>query len=304
MAPSPLGAHNWLPMAFSPKTNLVYIPTISLEVTFTDKGIDPSTWHRTPYYSFDGGVGMAMPSGSAVGISSLVAWNPITQKQVWRVPKAATVSAGVVATAGNLVFQGDIDSSFSAFDATSGKLVWSFDAKAPVMAPPISYEVEGKQYVTVLTGAGSSLLAVSDKLKAYKIDYRTQKRRVLTFALDGTMQLPNSPVYEFTPIEDADYHADPAAEGKGAAGYGPVCLNCHGNNGIPAGLAPDLRASPAILSQDAFDSILNGALVEHGMPLFDRMPEDTKVAIRQYVRKLAHDAVVERQKNSGKYLGN
>jgi quinohemoprotein ethanol dehydrogenase len=288
LAPSPVGAHSWLPMAFSPRTGLVYIPAIDMEATYSDAGIDPKSWQRAPYYAVTGGVWPAI--GAATG-ASLVAWNPVTQKQAWRIPKVANVSGGVVATGGNLVFQGDIDHRFDAYDAESGKLLWSYDAKAPVMGPPISYEVEGRQYITVLSGAGTSLVLWGPALAQYGIGYREQKRRVLTFALNGKGMLPDSPRYTFAAVADPDYRADPAAEKDGMMVYGGTCGMCHGAYGIAAGAAPDLRASPIILDERSFAAVVrDGLLLERGMPRFDTLPDKTRQDIRQYVRKLAHDA--------------
>lgn len=293
LAPSPVGAHSWLPMAFSPQTGLVYIPAIDMEAIYSDAGVDPKSWHRGPYYAVSGGVWPAIQGATG---ASLVAWNPVTQKQVWRIPKVANVSGGVVATGGNLVFQGDIDQHFDAYDAENGKLLWVYDAKAPVMGPPISYEVEGKQYITVLSGAGTSLVLWGPALAKYGISYRDQKRRVLTFALDGKAMLPDNPRYTFSAVADPGYRSDPAAEKDGMAVYGGTCGMCHGAYGIAAGVAPDLRASPIILSEDGFTAVVHdGLMLERGMPRFDTLPDTTRQNIRQYLRKLAHDASVDKQ---------
>jgi quinohemoprotein ethanol dehydrogenase len=229
--------------------------------------------------------------GNDEASAALVAWNPVTQKQAWRIPMPAIVSGGVVATAGNLVFQGSIDGSFNAYDASNGKRLWTFEAKAPVMAPPISYSVDGRQYVTVLSGAGTSLVLLGGYLEKYGISYRDQKRRVLTFALGGSGVLPDTPPYHFVATADADYHSDLAAARRGAAVYGGTCLMCHGRSGNAAGDAPDLRASAVITSEEAFEAIVaEGTLVAHGMPRFDDMSKETREDIRQYVRSLADAA--------------
>src|SRR3546814_15251381 len=90
---------------------------------------------------------------------------------------------GIAATGGGLVFQGQVDSKFNAYDAKTGKLLWSFDAKAPVIAPPITYTANGRQYVTVLTGMGTSGGFLGQLLEEYGIDYRTPGRRPLTLEL-------------------------------------------------------------------------------------------------------------------------
>src|SRR3546814_10519958 len=117
---------------------------------------------------------------------------------------------------GGLVFQGQVDSKFNAYDAKTGKLLWSFDAKAPVIAPPITYTANGRQYVTVLTGMGTSGGFLGQLLEEYGIDYRTQARRILTFALDGNATLPAAEPYEAVAIDDPDYRTDAAAASAGA----------------------------------------------------------------------------------------
>jgi quinohemoprotein ethanol dehydrogenase len=286
LAPGPAGAHSWLPMAFSPKTGLVYIPALDQDATYSDNGV-PKDWQRPPGFSFNGAVGVETGKASA----ALVAWNPVTQKQAWRVAMPSSVSGGVVATAGNLVFQGSIDGGFNAYDASNGNRLWTFAAKAPVMAPPITYSVNGRQYVTVLSGAGTSLVLLADSLEKYGISYRNQKRRVLTFALGGNAVLPDAPPYHFAATADPDYHSDPAAERRGWGAYAGTCLMCHGKDGLAAGVAPDLRASPMITSDEAFEAIVaGGTLVASGMPRFDDMSKQTREDIRQYVRSLADAA--------------
>lgn len=289
VAPSPIGAHSWLPMAFSRTTGLVYIPAIELDAIYSDKGFDLNVWRRPPNFSFNGAVGVEM--GNDAGGAALIAWNPVTQKQAWRIAMPSIVSGGVVATAGNLVFQGSVDGNFNAYDASSGKLLWSFDAKAPIMAPPISYRVDGRQYVTVLSGTSTSLVLLGKYLQKYSISYRDQKRRVLTFALGGNGALPDAPPYRFVAATDPDYRPDPAAAQRGVNAYGGTCLMCHGRDGYAAGDAPDLRASAVITSDAAFEAIVaDGTLVAHGMPRFDDMSKQTRDDIRQYLRSLADSA--------------
>src|SRR3546814_2884335 len=114
---------------------------------------------------------------------------------------------------------GRVDSKFNAYDAKTGKLLWSFDAKAPVIAPPITYTANGRQYVTVLTGMGTSGGFLGQLLEEYGIDYRTQARRILTFALDGNATLPAAEPYEAVAIDDPDYRTDADAASAGAEHY-------------------------------------------------------------------------------------
>jgi quinohemoprotein ethanol dehydrogenase len=292
LAPSPVGAHSWLPMAFSPKTGLAYIPVIEMEATLTDGYLDVAKWRRPDFKAIDGGVGFLVERPSGESASSLLAWDPVAQKQVWRVPTPTNVNGGVMAAAGNLVFQGTIDGRFSAYDALNGALLWSFDAKAPIMGPPISYAVNGRQYVTVITGAGTSLVLQGERFEKYNIGYREQARRVLTFTIGGKAALPEVAPYKFEPVTDPGYRPDRVTEARGFAVYSQTCIMCHGRDVYAAGNAPDLRASPMILSKESFAEVVtNGALQLQGMPSFADLTGQQVEDIRQYLRKRADDAV-------------
>jgi len=281
-----LGAHNWLPMAYSLQTGLVYIPTIEAPVTYSDKGIVPSAWVPSTGQSFNPGVMVDLAAGiKNGGESSLLAWNPVTQKQAWRVKTPSLINGGVMATAGNLVFQGQIDGKFNAYAANDGKLLWSYAAQAAVMAPPITYRVNGRQFVTVLTGNGTSLATFGPLLKGVSIDSRTQSRRILTFALGGKATLPTATPFQLQPMDDPDFKSDTASEGRGAIVYGMHCLPCHGVDVVAAGNAPDLRGSAIVQDSDSFNAIVHeGALVTNGMPRFEEFTPAQLHDVRQYLR--------------------
>ena len=289
-SPTPIGAHSWLPMAFSLQTGLVYIPAIDLQVTYDDRGITPQNWKRKGGMALDYGVNpsIAFPKGNEDSASSLVAWDPVRQREVWRVKTPMHFNGGVLATAGKLVFQGQMDSKFNAYDARSGQLLWSFDAGAPVIAPPISYSVNGRQYVTVITGNGTSGGFLGAALARYGIDYRTQARRGLTFALGGTAKLPPKIPYVVKAVDDPSFRPDPAAEARGGTVYNTRCVVCHGGGVAAAGTAPDLRTSGVVLSQESLDAILHdGALVSQGMPRFEELSGEERSDVRQFLRAAA-----------------
>ncbi|MET0545665.1 MAG: PQQ-dependent dehydrogenase, methanol/ethanol family, partial [Caulobacterales bacterium] len=180
--PSPMGAHTNLPSAFSPKSGLVYIAVGEQGIRLNDRNIDPAKWKRkadgVTDFALNAGYGeppMIMPATSA-----LVAWNPISQKLAWKVPTPLFWNGGAMATAGDLVFQGQADGLFSAYKADTGERLWSMQAHGAVLAAPISYSVGGRQYVTVLTGMGLTAGINAFGLPR-RFDYRTQERRVLTF---------------------------------------------------------------------------------------------------------------------------
>jgi quinohemoprotein ethanol dehydrogenase len=184
------------------------------------------------------------------------------------------------------VFEGHIDSQFVAYDAKSGQQVWSFKAQAPIVAAPMSYRVDGRQYVTVLTGNGSQgggLLATANA--AYRTDYALP-RHVLTFALGGQDKLPAFEPPALVPPADPDFKPDPERIKLGAMAFGTSsCLVCHGMNAVGGGAAPDLRYSPIIVNADAFKAVVKGgALKLAGMPPFAQLPDDRLELIRYYLR--------------------
>jgi len=290
MQPSPVGAHSWLPMAYSPESELAYIPVIEMGAWLYDYYPSVEGWKRGPIHGPGGGMGLDLPPGE--GSASLVAWDPVKQKQAWRIEVPTNVSGGVMASAGGLVLQGRIDNLFNAYDAKTGKLLWSFDTKAPAIAPPISYEVDGRQYVTVLTGSGGSLVLKGDVYKQYAVGYREQARRVLTFVLDGKASLPPATPYRFEPVADPDYVSRPESEQRGFGLYSQTCVMCHGRDGdASGGNAPDLRASPLILEPGQFVAVVkDGTLRQQGMPRFDDLSPAMVEEIRAYLRMLANEA--------------
>jgi quinohemoprotein ethanol dehydrogenase len=190
-----------------------------------------------------------------------------------------------LATGGNLVFQGETNGSFNAYDATTGRKLWSFDAQAAVLGPPISYRVKGVQYVTVLAGMGTSAGLISHGVP---IDYYTQARRVLTFALGATRTLPKAEPFVLKAADDPDFKPDEKSAERGGAIFNRNCAICHGGAAIAGGTAPDLRASPIPPSADAFRQVVHdGALQMNGMPQWDDLSDDQIADIRQYIRTQA-----------------
>ncbi|HEX7854810.1 MAG TPA: PQQ-dependent dehydrogenase, methanol/ethanol family [Sphingobium sp.] len=282
--PGPQGAHSWPPQAFSPKTGLVYIPVIEMGAYIGE--------------ALPGAKGLGAGNGATLlsdadlpgsRRSFLKAWNPVTQKPAWTVELPGDWPGGVLATAGNLVFQGRIDGQLVGYDATNGKKVWSFKTAAPVVAPPISYRVGGKQYVAVLTGSGSQgggINAIGNA--AFRTDYQLP-RQLLVFAIGGTDKLPPFKMPELVPLSISGFVPEPAKVMSGAMAFaGNACLVCHGMNAIGGGAAPDLRYSPAILDKDTFKSIVKGgALKPNGMPPSPQISDEMLEQIRYYLRTRA-----------------
>jgi quinohemoprotein ethanol dehydrogenase len=149
MMPGPDGAHSWHPMAYNPVTGLVYIPTQQIDKQFT-----PIEDFKTSPIGWNLGVDVAGTRPPKKGF--LLAWDPVKQKEVWRVNYRGPWNGGVVTTAGNIVAQGSAAGEFGVYRADTGQKLWSTDAQSAMMGGPITYEVDGEQYIAVLSGWGSA----------------------------------------------------------------------------------------------------------------------------------------------------
>lgn len=280
--PSPHGAHTWLPSAFDPTRNLVYIPVRDSSYSFSDKGIDLKRWQHPAHVEWASAVNVAR-AGSAG--SYLLAWDPVKRQAAWKVPTPALWNGGVLATGGGLVFQGQSAGKFIAYAATTGKALWSFDAQVPVLAPPITFTAKGRQYVTVLAGTGTTA-GISAGDLAMPVDYHTQPRRILTFALGGKAKV-SKPTAPMPVVADPAYQVDAPAMERGGALFGKRCFSCHGLPGRSGGTAPDLARSGVPVDADAFDAIIrSGALVSNGMPRFAELSDSELADIRQFIRAM------------------
>tara|TARA_B110000503_G_scaffold45770_1_gene74833 strand:- start:1253 stop:3352 length:2100 start_codon:yes stop_codon:yes gene_type:complete len=290
VVPGTYGAHNWLPMSYSPRTGLVYIPAIELSNTFSEEGVDIKNWTRPPDNILDAGANAQFPLDEK-GASALVAWDPVTQTQRWRVPTPAFWNGGTFVTASDLVVQGHIDGSFNVFSAHDGTKLWSFDAGSPAVAPPITYLVDDTQYITVLTGMGTSGTYLGPILERFGLNPAKQARRVLTFALDGKATLPTSEGGAVTIAEDLEYKQNKTSEARGLVTYAQRCGICHGFRAVAVGVATDLRASVIVRSTQAFTNVLyDGLLVAGGMPRFDELDDNQIKDLQQYIRSEAYQA--------------
>lgn len=292
MWPGPTGAHSWMPQAYSPQTGLVYVPVMDLPALIGDgqKGGG----------EIAAGMGVTLipevdlPGGHR---SYLKAWNPVTQTEAWRVDLPGTWPGGVMASAGGLVWQGQMDGRFIARDAKTGKELWSFKTESPIVGAPITYRVDGRQYVTVITGAGGQGAGMQTLGNAaLRTDYRLP-RRVLTFALGGKDAVPPFDMPELVTPEDPGFKPDLARAQAGAMLFGTrSCLVCHGWNAVASGAAPDLRYSPAITDAATFRAIVrDGGLKPNGMPPFPTITDDELETLRFYLRARAQAAPAERQ---------
>lgn len=291
ISPGPIGGHSWHAMSFSPLTGLAYIPTIHLAYTFTDEGVDLETW-RSPLWRSSTGVSSRRTGSSRSDgvLGTLQAWDPVRQEQVWEVPLEGMWNAGTLATAGDLVFQGRADGNLAAYDGANGEVLWTFDVGSGISAPPITYSVNGRQYVALLVGWGGAMAGVGGPSEtAHGWSYGVHPRRLIAFSLSGDVLLPPSPPPMVpVPIPGPHFEVDAGLAQQGAVEFGGVCSACHGPRAVSSGMAPDLRASGATLSATAFENVVrNGRRASDGMPAYPELTDGQLTALRHYIRQQA-----------------
>jgi len=291
--PSYLGGHNWQPMSYNPATGLVYIPVLDFPAMYGQ----PEDFEYNPGVANTGvhGIVGSLPDDQAerdaMGAlvqGRLLAWNPVTQREAWRVEHSGPWNGGTLTTAGNLVFQGTADGKLVAYRADDGRPLWEFATQTGVVAPPVTYTVDGEQYVTVNVGWGGAFALVFGEF--VQSDSLPNVSRVLTFKLGADGELPPvdwRPAVSFNP---PPLEADGDTLRLGYATYQDVCMGCHGLNAVSGLLIPDLRGSAYLWDrQDWHDVVLGGALSERGMAAFDdNLSRRESEAIRQYVIQQAH----------------
>lgn len=305
--PREAGAHNWQPMAFNPQTGLVYIPTADGSAIFVPQGKDfkyrPRAWNTGNDFAAISKVVLdAIASGKPPPPAQgyIKAWNPVTQKEVWHEPMPGSWNGGLLTTAGGLVFGGGADGIFAAYDAKTGKKLWSIDLKTGILAPPMTYSVDGQQYVALLAGwGGAGGLADFKDPKTALSKYGTNQGRLFVFKLGGTQKVAALEPDGNPPSEPPPQTADAATIQKGFELYSHNCLVCHGFFAQSEGVVPDLRlVSPEIWGQ--YDAIvLQGALSDGGMASFaDLLSKDDVKAIHAYVLQQSHEAWDRHHKKS------
>ena len=159
ICPNLVGGKNWMPMSYNPKTGLVYIPTMNLCMDL--EGIQEEYKRGQFYLGVNFDLDKAGPGGYLGGLK---AWDPVAQKEVWFNKDDLPFNGGTMTTATGLVFAGDIKGMFRAMDAKTGKELWKFNTGSGISAAPISYTLDGKQYVAVTSGRTQSMPAFFGKI--------------------------------------------------------------------------------------------------------------------------------------------
>ena len=176
-----------------------------------------------------------------------------------------------------------------AYDAKTGKELWSFDVGLGISAPPITYSINGRQYISILVGFGGGFAGLGGaSAAALGWAYGVHTRRVITLSIEGKASLPPQPAKSFPkPVIDTEFKVEDSLVAKGGMLFG-YCGVCHGG-GV---MAPNLEASPVPLVADAFAAVVQkGGRVDKGMPSFPNLSDQDLLSIRHYIRQVANNSV-------------
>ena len=288
--PSPYGAHNWQPMSYSKKTGYIYIPVqtipayfsgqkeVSYKVNRWNTGVNlnesrsPASWVA------------AKASLDALVYGELVAWDPIKQERAWTVRHPKPSNGGTLSTAGDLVFQGTWDGAFAAYDALSGDQLWQYQSDSAILAGPITYELDGEQYVAVTQGSGGVvMLTIGEEIRKNFVN----QNRLLVFKR-GDFNLErltaNNTMASLESVK-FEHDLDIARVKNGEYLYHNNCASCHGLDAKSNYVVPDLR----YMSEETHDNfatiVLGGSLTHKGMiGFYETLSLDDVAMIHDYLR--------------------
>jgi quinohemoprotein ethanol dehydrogenase len=287
--PGPGGGHNWFPMAFNPETKLAYFPVYAHSYIYARaESFTPAPFRSN--HGWGGYSGAALQQRMALQRSAppeqpgLIAWDPVRQEAAWHIDLPRHGNGGVLTTAGNLVIAGTTRQTFSVFRATDGNLLWDMPVQSSPVAGPITYMVDGEQYVAVNAGFGGGAAQVE---RGAGLALNRAEARLLVFKLGGSLKLP--PLAAAAPLSDPPpVNASEATIAEGADLFGQTCSECHG--ALAVGGVKDLRIMSPETHATFNEIVLEGTRVDQGMAGFaDILSEADVDAIHAYLIARANE---------------
>lgn len=328
--PSPAGGHNWQPMAFNPETGLVYIPAFeagaiwrmpTIPFEYQKGGLNMVSNYVFPMrgeWGMDGDGAKGLPpleelakgQPDTVIRGFLKAWDPVGQKLVWQLEIsdqwvgsdfAFWNGGGVMSTAGGLVFQGRGSGEFTAVDASTGNKLLSLQVGSSMMAAPMTYRIDGEQYIAIMAAlGGGGGQAFPPGSAAYEYG---NAGRIIVFKLGGGA-MPIPPRIE----RIATASTQPSVLRRGSAEqlelgstlFTQQCAKCHATmDGRGSGI-PDLRYMSSETHAEFDDILLKGSRADKGMGNFSELLSPADVdAIQSYLIEWAWQ-VYEKNKQPSK----
>jgi quinohemoprotein ethanol dehydrogenase len=289
--------HNWHPISYSPKTGLLYLAASQgppglfnpkPEISYT-KGIDErGIYVRGQTIPEEVRAKQPpVPSDSVERGAYLLAWDVVKQAPAWKAPGSG---GGTLATGGNLVFYAKsrgVMGALEAYRADNGQKMWSYDTPNAILTGPVSYMVDGEQYILVPTGA-SLFPPVANDLR------ERQPGRLVAFKLGGKARLPpEPPPARPIAVVPADQQWSAADLAWAKETFAQTCARCHGERSINNNVAPDLRRSPFLASKTGWKSVVeDGAMEKTGMISWSWfLPPGGSEKLRGYVVEEARKAL-------------
>lgn len=245
--------HAWFPMGYNAQTGLIYIPAYE-----------------------------TLGSGAAQGAlaqGKLVAYDPIKQQQRWVATVPLSINGGVLPTAGNLVFFGDASGDFSAYAADTGKRIWSVKTGSAIQSVPVTYVVNGEQYVLMPIGLGGGFRLFGRVSNMATMETKRGPAAVLAFKLGGKAAMPPINAYIPDVPKPPEQTASPEQVQEGQRVYNKFfCQKCHSPEADGSGAwaldgeVPDLRYMPLSVHRRFNGIVLGGSNKAKGMPGFRTPP--------------------------------
>jgi quinohemoprotein ethanol dehydrogenase len=288
LTPGPHGGHNWFPMSFNRKNGLVYIPTAKQSIAYSYNPNIPYGSDEAPFAKL--GINLSMdlnvyneaiidPKAPPPGQKSgrLIAYDPIKHEEVWGVDQPLHYNGGLLSTANGLLMQGDAEGFFSIRDTKTGTVLKRFDVRSGAIAAPITYLVDGEQYISLLVGWGGG-----EGLTAKATD-QLYPGRLYTWKLGGNQPMPQRKAVINKPLTTLTSDASKLTIGHGFDRFLNTCSGCH-TLGTGGGAAPDLLRSSDGIFNFYQEIIRDGAFAKQGMPnLSYAVSEEDVDAIRSYI---------------------
>jgi len=300
--PGPLGAHNWQAMSVDVAAGLVYLPAQDNPLIFDMV----ETWKETGIYKRNpGGWNTGIEFGRITQIlleniaeqptpkGYLKAFDPLTGEDRWVIEIPHYWNGGVLGTQGGLVFHGDALGMFTAYDKENGEILWQYNTYTSMLAPPITFESQGVQYVSILTGTGGGDLFGGEPLPPVSehasLTY-SNSGRMLVFKLGGDVELAAPNRRDRSIPEQQVAQLEGAAIARGELHYNEYCAVCHGLVVRSGGAIADLRRMNEATHEVFNEIVIDGIYGSKGMAGFaDVLTAPQAADIHQYVRARAHE---------------
>ncbi|MBT7641629.1 MAG: PQQ-dependent dehydrogenase, methanol/ethanol family [Rhodobiaceae bacterium] len=288
--PGPLGGHNWMAMSFNPNTGLVYIPAMESPLVFD---VDHDFKATGRYKYIEGGWNTGIEFGRLLPLLGehpdmpankgyITAFDPLTGKTHWMREHSTHWNGGTLSTEAGLVFQGNGDGYFVAYDASTGEEVWKVNTYTSTIAPPITYAIDGEQYVAIQVGSGGA--GLTDGSTTPASSKYGNFGRLLVFKLNGGQSIEEREHWAREIPEPPKMELKAEAIDHGMELYHEVCTFCHGIAVIGSAALPDLRHMSEQTHRMFKEIVLGGVLEDRGMSSFaDRLSEKDVDSIHAFI---------------------